>query len=364
MTRAPESLLRRRFLQLLGGATTAACLGGPYRSAQAAAREIRWLTWENLAYDKYVQAFTKQTGIEIQKGFIGSDDEQFAKIRAGGADDWDLITPGLDKVELYVASGLLQPLDLSAIPNAAKRYDPFMKTSLGKKDGDVYGIPFYWGINPIVYRADLVDEVPDWSTLFESKKYAGRLATRDYALEGIVTAAMYLGIPRDHLFKLDDKELAECKKACIAQKKLLRTYWNSIADLTNLFAAGEVVCAFSWVPPYYDLRAKGLDMGMAKPKEGVIGWCDTLAVPRSVDADHYEAAHKMIDFVLGPDYGYKLALGGPYAQSTSAARDLLTDEEQERIFIKDLSVMDSFVWKENPPNYGKWVRIWNEVKAS
>jgi len=364
MIRVPESLLRRRFLQLLGGATAAAAFGRPYRAARAAAGEIRWLTWENLAYDKYVKAFTERTGIEIQKGFIGSDDEQFASIRAGGAADWDLITPGLDKVELYVASNLLQPLDLGKIPNAAKRYDAFKKTSLGKKDGKVYGMPFYWGINPIVYRADLVDEVPDWSTLFEGQKYAGRLATRDYALEGIVTAAMYLGIPRERLFKLDDKELAECKKAGIAQKKLLRTYWNSIADLTNLFAAGEVVCAFSWVPPYYDLKAKGFDMGMAKPKEGVIGWVDSLAIPRSVDVDHTDAAHKMINFLLGPDYGHKLALGGPYAQSTSSARDLLTDEERTRIFIEDLSVMNSFVWKQNPPNYGKWVRIWNEIKAS
>ena len=70
---------------------------------------------------------------------------------------------------------------------------------------------------------------------------------RDYALEAIAIAAMYVGIPRERIFKMDDKELAECKKACISQKKLLRTYWNSISDLTNLFASGEVVCAFSWV---------------------------------------------------------------------------------------------------------------------
>jgi len=364
MTNLINGLGRRQFLELLGGTAAGALVAGSSRPARATAAEIRWLTWENLAHDKYIHGFTEATGIAVQKGFIGSDDEQFAKIRAGGAADWDLITPGLDKVELYVASGLLKPLDLNRIPNAAKRYEPFKKTPLGKHDGKVYGMPFYWGINPIVYRADLVDEEPDWSTLFEGKKYAGRLATRDYALEGIVTAAMYLGIPRDHLFDLDAKELAEVKKACIAQKKLLRTYWSSIADLTNLFAAGEVVCAFSWVPPYYDLKARGIDMGMAKPKEGVIGWCDTLAVPREVDDEHYQAALRMIDFLLGPDYGYKLALGGPYAQSTSSARDLLTDAQRERIFIKDLSVMDSFVWKKNPPNYGTWVRLWDEVKAS
>ena len=38
--------------------------------------------------------------------------------------------------------------------------------------------------------------------------------------------------------------------------------------------------------------------------------------------------------------------------------------QQEKIFIQDLGVMDSFVWKQNPPRYADWVRLWNEVKAS
>lgn len=354
---------RREFLALSGALSLGAATGLRAGPAAAKASDVAWLTWENLAYDKYIGKFIADTGIQIRKGFIGSDDEQFAKIRAGGADSFDLITPGLDKVEIYVASKLLQAIDLAKVPNAAKMYDAFQKTALGKKDGQTYGIPFYWGINPLVYRADLVDGEPDWSILFEDK-YKGRVAMRDYALEGITVAAFYVGIPRDHIFKMDAKELAECKKALLAQKKVVRTYWNSIADLTNLFASGEVVAAFSWVPPYYDLTARGLKMGLAKPKAGVVGWCDTLAIPASVTGERLEAVHTLINYLLGPDYGKLLAVGGPYAQSTSSARADLSAEEQEKIFIKDLSVMDSFVWKANPPNYGDWVRLWNEVKAS
>ncbi|WP_210245208.1 extracellular solute-binding protein [Martelella alba] len=330
-----------------------------------AATDIAWMTWENLAKPDYLAAFmSANPGVDITKTFIGTDDEQFAKLRAGGASAVDLITPGLDKVEYYVASDLLQPIDFSKVTNGDLLYDTFKNTSLGKKDGKTYGIPFYWGINPIVYRADLMDGEPDWSVFFEGDKYAGKLAMRDYALEGIMIAAMYLGIPRDEMFVMDDKQLAEIKKALMAQKKLLRTYWNSIGDLTNLFASGEVVCAFSWVPPYYDLKERGLDMGMAKPKQGVIGWCDTLAVPASVEGEKLDAVFSLVNYLLGPAYGEKLAFGGPYAQSTSAARDLIPDDQKEKIFISDLSVMDSFVWKQNPPRYNDWVALWNEVKAS
>ncbi len=356
--------LDRRTLLKLAGASAALSIPGMSSLARASATEVAWLTWENLAKDDYLADFKQKTGIRIAKNFIGTDDEQFAKLRAGGGSSVDLITPGLDKVELYVGANLLQPVDTAKLPNAAKLYDTFKSTPLGKKDGKFYGVPFYWGINPIVYRADLMDAEPDWSVFFTGDKYKGRLAMRDYALEAIMIAAMYLGIPRDRMFVMDDRELAEVKKALMAQKKLLRTYWNSIADLTNLFATGEVACAFSWVPPYYDLTKRGLKMGMAKPKQGVIGWCDTLAIPKEADGARLDAALQLINYLLGPDYGMKLAVGGPYAQSTSVVRDKLTAKQQEVIFIKDLSIMDSFVWKANPPRYNDWVQLWNEVKAS
>jgi spermidine/putrescine transport system substrate-binding protein len=357
--------LRMDRRQLLKAAAAGAALStlAPFGRAFAAT-DLVWMTWENLAKDEYLAAFLKGGDVTLTKNFIGTDDEQFAKLRAGGASSVDLITPGLDKVEYYAASNLLQPIDLAKVPNAALLYDTFKKTNVGKKDGQTYGIPFYWGINPIVYRADLMDAEPDWSVFFEGDKYAGKLAMRDYALEGIMIAALYLGIPRDKIFHMEDAELAEVKKALTAQKKLLRTYWNSISDLTNLFASGEVVCAFSWVPPYYDLKARGLNMGMAKPKAGVIGWCDTVAVPAGVEGEKLDKVLSLVNYLLGPEYGEKLAFGGPYAQSTSAALDRLPDEQKEKIFVKDLSIMDSFVWKENPARYNDWVALWNEVKAS
>lgn len=352
---------RRTLLQTLAaGAVLPAFL--PARSL--AAQEFLWMTWENLAKDEYLEAFVQANDVSIVKNFIGTDDEQFAKLRAGGSASVDLITPGLDKVEFYVEAGLVQPIDLGKVSNAASLYDTFKNTALGKKDGKTYGIPFYWGINPIVYRADLMGEEPDWSVFFDGDKYAGKLAMRDYALEGIMIAAMYLGIPESDMFDLDDAALAEVTKVLKVQKKLLRTYWNSIGDLTNLFASGEVVCAFSWVPPYHDLRARGLNMGMALPDAGVIGWCDTIAIPASAEGAKLETAHKFIDFLIGPVYSEKLAFGGPYATSTSVIRDKLPVDQQEKIFIRDLSIMNSFVWKKNPPRYNEWVKIWNEVKAS
>ncbi len=348
----------------MAAGAAAAGVALPWRPARAASKDILWSTWNNLGLPDYIDPFTQATGVKVDQTYITTDDEQFAKFRAGGAADVDVFVPGQWEMSRYIASNLVQPLDLSKVPNAAQMYPVFRDSPLEKKDGKTYGLPYYWGINTIVYRADLMDEKPDWSVFFKGDKYKGKLAMRDYAVEGIMIAALYLGIPYSEMFKMDDRQLAEVKKALMTQKSLLRTYWTSIADLTNLFATGEVVCAFSWLPPYYDLTKRGLKMGLSLPKEGVLGWCDELAIPAGVEGEKLDAAYQFINYLLGPDYGMKLAYGGPYAQSTSVIRDKLPPDQQERIFIKDLDVMKSFIWNQIPPRYNEWVTLWNEVKAS
>lgn len=355
-------LRRRDFFAAAGAAAASVAL--PWSPARAASPTILWSTWNNLGTPEFIDPFTKATGIKVEQTYITTDDEQFARFKAGGGADVDVFVPGQWEMSRYIASNLVQPLDLAKIPNAAHMYPVFRDQELNKKDGKQYALPYYWGINTIVYREDLMGEKPDWSVFFKGDKYKGKLAMRDYAVEGIMIAALYLGIPTKEIFSMDDRQLAEVKKALIAQKAFLRTYWTSIADLTNLFATGEVVCAFSWLPPYYDLTKRGFKMGLSLPKEGVPSWCDVLAVPTGVEGEKLDAVYQFINYLLGAEYGVKLAYGGPYAQSTDLARDKISPEQQERIFIKDLATLETFVWPQIPRRYNEWVTLWNEVKAS
>ncbi|WP_421723792.1 ABC transporter substrate-binding protein [Bauldia sp.] len=355
------ALTRRNFMAASAAAGAAAAW--PFGAARAAT-DIVWNTWNNLGLEEYLAPFVSKTGISITQTYMSTNDEQFAKFRAGGLGSVDVFVPGQWEMSRYIAADMVRPLDMAKIPNAESMYPAFAAVPYYLKDNQRYGVPFYWGINSIVYRKDLMDIEPDWSVFFEGEKYAGKLAMRDYAIEAIIIAALYVGIPKDEIFSMSDAQFAEVKKALLAQKKLLRTYWTSIADLTNLFATGEVVCAFSWLPPYYELNAQGLDMGLALPKSGVLAWCDALAIPPGVEGEKLDAVYEFVNYLLGPEYGKMLAIGGPYAQSTSLARDELTPEQQERVFIKNLDVMDSFIWKRIPNRYNDWVTMWNEVKAS
>ncbi|MDQ0456835.1 ABC transporter substrate-binding protein [Rhizobium paknamense] len=355
--------MTRRNLLATMAAGTAAGLMGRVGSAQAAVSEMVWATWDSNGHPEYVAPFQKETGTAIKLSYLSSEDAQFAALKTGSAADWDMINPSLNGSWRYIKAGLLKKLDMSKVPNSAKMYDVFKTTKkVQNEGGDTFAIPYLWGLNPIVYRTDKLDKEPDYTTLFD-KKYAGQLAMRDYALESIAIAGLVAGVSRDKVFTMDAKELAEAKKLLITQKPLLRTYWQTIGDLTNLFATGEVACAFSWRVPYDELRAK-LPMGMAKPKAGVMGWCDCFAMPANLPEDKAEVAYKFVDYLLGPTYASAIAKIGNYATTSSVIRDQLSKEEQATIFIDDMDVMKSFMWPVAPDNYSDWLKIWNEVKAS
>jgi spermidine/putrescine transport system substrate-binding protein len=362
MNMTPQSTSRRRFLSIMAAGAGAAALTRS-TAARAAPIDLAWLTWDANAKPPYIVPFEKATGIKVKMSYLTSDDAQFAALKAGARSDYDVVNPSINGAWRYIEGRVIKPLDLSKIPNRAMMYPAFKNTDrVNGKDGQTYGVPYLWGLNPIVYRADKLPSEPDYGTLFDSK-YKGQLAMRDYALEAIAIAGLYVGIPRERVFTMTDAELAEAKKALVAQKPLLRTYWQTIGDLTNLFATGEVTCAFSWRVPYDVLRDK-LKMGMAKPKAGIMGWCDCAALPVGLAEDKVEAAYKLIDYLLGPDYAMEIAMDGNYATSSSVIRDKLSPEKREQIFIDDLSITDNLLWPVAPPNYSAWLKIWNEVKAS
>ena len=270
---------RRQALTVLAMGAAAAAL--KRRAARADVSELVWSTWESNGKPQYVEAFTKQTGTKIRQSYLSSEDAQFAAMKAGSAGDWDVVNPSLNGSWRYIKAGVLRPLDMARLPNAAMMYDVFKTTPKVRGEGGAaFAAPYLWGLNPIVYRADKYDSEPDYGTLFDAR-YKGQLAMRDYALESIAIAGLFVGVSRDEVFTMSDAQLAEAKKALIAQKPILRTYWQTIGDLTNLFATGEVTAAFSWRVPYDLLRDK-MKMGMAKPKAGIMGMVRLLRHPGDV----------------------------------------------------------------------------------
>lgn len=368
MSGTRRELTRRRILEFGGMgalAATAYFTTAQWAKAEEMSKELNWLTWENYTKDPYLDPFRKTHGTKFNFGEIANDDELLAKMLAGGTREWDVFSPGLNTIPTYIEKGLVQPIDLNNVPNAQHIWDPFKTVTWNKDDkGNVYALPMAWGINAVAYRSDKMDAPTSWADLFDPK-YEGKVALWDYAVESVLVAALYVGIPRERIWTMNDKELAECKKALLSQKKNIRTYWSTLSDVTNLLASGEIYMAYSWVTPIYDLQKQNIPVELAIPKEGVVGWADNNCISAGVtDPARKLAAEKFINYILGPDFGETIANLGPYAPGTNLAADRIPMEHQKKIFMDDISVMDTFIWRLQPEGYDRWVKLWEEVKAS
>ena len=350
---------RRDFLRLMAAS---ALVTVESRGVRAAVNTVTFSTWYIQGRSEYLAPFEKETGIKVNHSLLTSDDAQFAALKAHQVTNWDIINLTLAVVPRYIHASLVKPIDVAKIPNYKYLYKTFATSPLTRQGDKVFAVPYLWGLNPLVYRVDKYSEEPTYATLFD-KKYAGQLAMRDDALESMSIAGLYIGVPRDRVFSMDDRELAEVKRALIAQKPLLRTYWQTIGDLTNLFATGEVTCSYSWRVPYDELKGK-LKMGMAKPKAGVIGWASCVGIPADLSDDKTAVALELANYLLGPEYARRIAEKDHMATASSIIRDKFSPAMQATIFIDDLSIMDTFLWPVAPPNYSTWLRIWNEVRVS
>ena len=87
-----QPLSRRRLLQATGGLAIAAGLGAGTRTAPAAAQgnvggTLTMLCWQGYDGPNAAVPFREQNGVEIQATYLGSNDEIFATLRAGGLGD-------------------------------------------------------------------------------------------------------------------------------------------------------------------------------------------------------------------------------------------------------------------------------------
>ena len=117
------SVSRRHFLGVTGLGAATAVLGAAMPGLRGAAwaqegigDRVVLASWPNYHDPANFEAFAAATGAAVDMNVFGSNEEMLAKLQAGGS-GWDVFVPTNYTISTYVAEGLIQPLDLSRIPN-------------------------------------------------------------------------------------------------------------------------------------------------------------------------------------------------------------------------------------------------------
>ena len=131
---------------------------------------LNLLVWEGYADPSFVKAFEEQHHCKVSASYMGSSDELVAKLRGGSAGNYDVISPSSDVATSIAAAGLAAPLDLSKIPSYGQLSPQLTSLPLVRVKGQVYGVPFMWGPDPLIYDTTVFAQPPDsWNVLVGSE---------------------------------------------------------------------------------------------------------------------------------------------------------------------------------------------------
>lgn len=312
------SVTRRHFLGVTGLGLAAAVLArqpGLFNAAAHAGENLgssmAIATWPNYHDPASFEAFTAATGVSVEVNVFGSNEDMLERLKTGSA-GWDLFVPTNYAISTYAGLGLIDPLDLSKVPN----FDPATQNGRfldrGTVDGKTYGVPKNWGTTGIAFNSDKVrSDVTSWKDFFAlaMTEADGRVMVHDYQLTAIGNALVSLGFSFN---SVKAEELAEAEKLLMAVKPHLYAI-NS--DYQPALRATDAWMSMCWTNDGAQLNRDIPEIRFTLGADGGEIWADFYAMPSS--ALNKPAGYALLDFLMDPNHAVRehIANGAPTTDS-------------------------------------------------
>ena len=351
--------------RILFACALAALIALALAACKKQAPSLSLLVWEGYADPSFVHAFEESHNCKISASYMGSSDELVAKLRGGSASNYDVISPSSDVATMIASSNLAAPLDLAKIPSYSQLSERLRALPLVHLNGNVYGVPFTWGPNPLLYDTTVFPKPPEsWAVLWDPK-WKAKISVWD-ELSTIYMAAQLLGYDRpdpSHLYNLTDTELDNVKKKLLELKPNIRKMWATGGELTNLFENHEVVAAMGWPLMTNQLRKANFPIAETIPKENTTGWIDHLMITAA--SQNKELATEFLEYMIETKTQRAVTDITGYDPANPQAGQLMTEEQRKSLHLDHVDeYMTRIYFWQNVPRRGKYNEIWNEVKAA
>jgi spermidine/putrescine transport system substrate-binding protein len=316
-----RAMLKGMGVAAVGFSLTGALAGcGEKEAAKLANGEeakLNFYNWDTYIGETTLEDYKDSAGVDVNMTLFASNDELFAKLRAGNQ-GYDVIVPSNDFVERMVAADMLVELDKAQIPNFKNiapdyqdvLYDPARK----------YSMPYTWLALGIGYRKSKVKSVPDsWKVLFDSDEYKGRIAVLSEAGDMFRLHGKYLG---KSVNDLTDADLKMIEAMMIKQKPNIKSFHEDNGQ--DLLLKGEVDLVLEYNGDIAQAMVEDPDIGFVVPKEGSQLNSDNLCIPKG--APHPKNAHAFINYLLDAEAGKKITETILYPTPNDAAKALMPDD--------------------------------------
>jgi spermidine/putrescine-binding protein len=298
-----------------GGTGSSGSTTPPTFSSKPEAKTLNFYNWTEYIDAKTIPNFQKQTGIKVTYDNYSSNDDLLAKIRTGSS-GFDIIVPTDATLVKMKHGNLLQPLDLSLIPNVTN-LDPRFRNA-AYDPGNQYSIPWQWGTTGIGYdKTKVTDPVTDWDAL----KLPSVKDRSSFLKEARDAFAMALFALKKDPNTLNDDDLDAAEQYLIDLKKNMKSITS---DYLDSLKGGELILCQAYSGDVFQAQAVNKNVEYVIPTSGALSWVDSMAIPKG--APHPKNAEQFMNYILEPKVGAELTNFVNYGSPNKAAQPYILKE--------------------------------------
>lgn len=362
---------RRRLLTT--AAAGAGLLASPayLRRAQAqTGGELNIWTYAGFIPDDFLAQFQSETGIRINVRLVDDQGKQFNLLAAEAPNpSADIVTVAGHRYIQFIETELLAPMDTGRLTNWDKINPLFSEGDWGTINDQKWGAPILSGAEILAYNTDYVqpEEVRTWNTLF-SEKYANRNA---YLLGDMMSIIILMnGHDGNMIAYLDDEAEAarivtQARDFLMEHKPSVRNYYDSGAEIQQMFVNQEVEIAHAWNGPIASLMNQGFPVEMTIPDEGTYGFVYTMNITNN--APNADNAYLFLNALLAsPEIGAEISRSSGFISTYKDAQNFMSDMEKKSTSFPEeqLATMQFFRAEGNDLKYSLIDPAVQQIKAS
>jgi spermidine/putrescine transport system substrate-binding protein len=298
--------------------------------------------WAGFEEPALIQDYHAKYGAGPTYAFYGDDDEAFQKAASGFKAD--VAHPCSQMVSKYRDAGLIEPWDVSRIPEFANIAPRFLDSPTFKDDQGVWYIPTDYAYTAVAWNTEQVP-AEDVASLdvFLNPKYAGRISLPDNTDDMWSLALLATGVT--NWSNVTDEQFTAAADWMRKAHANVRAYWADPSELASLMKTGEVLVAWSWNDSIALMREEGVPVGFQRQaKEGAASWfCGYVNFKDAPGSE--DQAYDFINAWLAHPSAKGLLDNFGYAHANDAAMAEISTEE---LVAADVSPIDTTLLAQTP----------------
>lgn len=260
------------------------------------------------------------------------------------------------------AQDLIVPFTESEIEPFWSRLPGRWRVAARDREGQIWGIPWRWGLTAIAYNRHLIPEpLRDWSDLWRPE-LRGKLTLLDHPREVIGLTLKRLGRSYNAPLSEADPEL-ERNLADLHEQVLLYTSEHYL----QMLRTEDAWVAVGWSEDLFPLQSNFPNIEVVIPASGTAVWWDLWVKPQPADSlvsDRSSVVSAWLDWVLDPDLTQRIVNVSRIASVIPTATEPLSRHLKSRPDFARTIWERAEIWNSlSLQQASRYLSLWQQMRS-